>query len=186
LTGYDATRQSDPGFRVAERRRSGAAGERQAAKLAFERRLAEAIRSEVYPAAGALGFGPVSAGSGHREIGPDASTLVRRRDGWVEELVFRPGHYGGFAGVEILFFAQREGELRGGSPGQAMGPPPKRSLIQLFTGRNAEPENEALARAVREAWELLPHLDKHLREGTPHPNIRPADYYDRKVEEDED
>lgn len=178
LTGYDPERQSDQGFRIAERRLSGKAGERQAERLAFERRLVEAVRAEVYPAAQARGFGPPAEGSGHRELGPDRNTLVRQRDGWSEELLFQPGMYSGVAKVAITFFTQRTGESRGGRPGQAIVAPPRPSLLQLFTGPKKEPAEEALARAIEEARMLVGAIDEHLREGTPNPHIRPANYHD--------
>ena len=63
------------------------------------------MRSEIYAAAEALGFGPVTEGSAHRRIGPEEYTRVRRREGWVEEPIFRPSTAGGEVDVRIEFSA---------------------------------------------------------------------------------
>lgn len=184
LTGYDPTRQFDDlGFIVAVPGRTSGGGDQLAARSGLINRLASAVQDELVPAAAALGFRPAA------EVPESGSVLsnralARRRAGGIDTLDFDHGLYDGVAKISMRFIAGRKG--RRGNPGQAMVPTPGRTFMQMFTGRKPEPDDAALERAVREARDLLPHLDKHLRDGTSHPDIRPASYYDHQVEEDED
>jgi len=147
LTGYDPMRQQmGPDFRVVEPIESGAAGERQAARIALLHRMAEAIRTDLVPLAQSMGFQRASdvAPIPQRPLG--VRTLVRFRDGLRETLDFEYGLYDGVAKIPIRFFVEEESKTRSGSAGQAIVPPPKRRFMETFTGRKPEADDVALAR----------------------------------------
>jgi hypothetical protein len=182
LCGYNALRDRDPpvAFHVLEPLRTGAAGERQKRDIALRKQMAHAVDEDLIPAAEALGFQRVDTLPEDAFNGPAMvpNTLVRFRDEWTESLAFIWMIRGGAARIGLNFFAQRRGQSRGGGLGEALTPAPKRSFIELFTGRKEEPADAAMNRVVPEARELLLQVDQHLKTGVLNPQIRPAAYYD--------
>ncbi len=164
-------------FMVVEARQTGAAGERQDAAIAMRRRLDAAIEGDLIPAAQVLGFQRAS------DLPPDypapnsPTMLVRFRDGLSEILDFRPGIGRDGPSLAMSFFVRKGMEFRRGAPGLAQPPSPKRSFFDIF-GKSRESPEEAFARVVAGARDLLPHVDSHLKDGTQHPDIKPARYYD--------
>lgn len=164
-------------FMVVEARQKGAAGERQDAAIAMRRRLAAAIDGELIPAAQALGFQRAS------DLPPDypapnsPTMLIRFRDGLSEILDFHPRVGSDGPSLAMSFFVRKGVEFRQGIPGLAQAPSPKRSFFDVFSKSKESPE-EAFARTVAGARDLLQHVDSHLKDGTAHPHIKPARYYD--------
>lgn len=180
LCGYNPLRDREAPviFHVLEPRRSGAAGERQQRDITLRKRMARAVDEDLIPAAEALGFQRADSLPDGTFNGPAMvpNTLVRFRDDWVESLAFIWMIHKGAARIGMTFFAQRRGQARGGCLGQAVTPAPKRSILELFTGRKEEPGDAAMARVVPEARELLRLVDEHLKTGALHPQIEPARY----------
>ncbi len=182
LCGYNALRDRDPpvAFHVLEPRQTGAAGERQQRDITLRKRMARSVDEDLIPAAEALGFQRADSLPDGAFDGPALvpNTLVRFRDDWIESLAFIWTIRGGAARIGMNFFAQRRGQSRGGSLGEALTPAPKRSFFEIFTGRKDEPADVAMSRVVPEARELLLHVDAHLKDGALHPLIEPARYHD--------
>jgi hypothetical protein len=166
-------------LKVVEPLRSGKAGERQAQQRAVRDALAAGVAAELFPLAERLGF--------ERSVHHPAlqafyrfgasHALVRPRGEWSESIEIRSDLSDGAPRVAVDFFVRRGGAPRYGRSGTAFVPASPPSLMERFQGRRpAQPED--VANAIDIGRELLNAVDRHLREGTPHPNVRPAIYRD--------
>lgn len=168
----------DTVFRVVEHAQSPAARARVEAGrgpwLALERRIAE----ELVPLARTLGFGPVADHPEHHPFYPmgGADRHVRLREGLSETLSIR-GHLArGAPTVQIGFFVRQGATPRYGYEGSATatpGRPP--SWLDRLRGRAPDWEAQ-LEATMAEARERLRAVDRHLRDGEPHPGVTPARY----------
>jgi len=166
-------------FHAVEGRLSGAAGERQAAARALRERLKEAVLTQLVPAAEALGFEPVARRPDFLKFhGPNPAVLVRLRGEWSDTLEFRWAADRDGPRVEMVFFVRRGAESRYGEVGLAWEPPPRRSILDRLTGKNKEHPEAAFERAVGGTRALIDAVDRYLKDGTPHPRIRPPRYFD--------
>jgi len=162
-------------FRLVEPALKGRAGERQRAALAFQDRLSRATELEVIPVAEALGFQRASALPPEYPRPNSPTMLVRFRDGRSEIIDFHPDWRGGEPQIAISLFVRNGTEFRNGRVGRALTPAPGRSFMDVLRGRREDPE-QALARSVRDARELIDVVDRYLKDGTSDPRLTPPLY----------
>jgi hypothetical protein len=167
-------------FRVVEPIRQGKAGERQAAQRRLRERLNTRVREDLFSAAERLGFEPLLRHPAfHRYYpGRESRTFVRFRGDEADCLEFNWGLPDGAPGVAVNFFVRKGAEPRYGTAGQGYVPPRPPSLVERLTGSGQDPE-AAVDKAVADGLEMLDAVDRHLREGAPHPQLTPADYLDQ-------
>jgi hypothetical protein len=167
-------------FRVVERARQGKAGERQAAQRSLRERSNGGVRGQLFPAAERLGFEPLLRHPAFHQYyaGRTPNTFVRFRGDRAECIEFSWGLPEGAPGVAVNFFVRTGAEPRYGRAGQARVPPRPLNLMERFTGRKQDPD-AAVDQAVADGLERLDAVDRHLREGAPHPRLSPADYLDQ-------
>jgi hypothetical protein len=168
-------------FLVVEPSRSGKAGEQQATERRVLDSLGAGVASEILPLALEMGFEPAVAQPDFHKFYPfgAAHVVVRRRGEWSDALELRWGRRNGWPRVAIDIFVRQGSDPRYGRAGHAIVPTPRPSLMERFTGRKSDPAAEVAA-AIVDGGDLLSSVDRHLRDGTPHPHLRPAEYRDQE------
>jgi hypothetical protein len=166
-------------LRVIEPLRSGKAGERQAHERALREALAADVTHKLFPLAESLGFEPAArhpALQAFYRFGA-SQLLVRRRGEWSDCVEIVSDLSDGAPRVGIEFFVRRGDAPRYGRSGVTSVPPPRLTIMEHFQGpKPAQPAD--IAKAIDQGRDLLMAVDRYLREGAPHPNIRPPIYRD--------
>jgi hypothetical protein len=184
LCGYRPDQDTAPAdvvFRFVEPIRTGKAGKRQAAARALRDRLAARVRDELFPAAQRLGFEALIGHPAFHQFYPRrvTNTFVRFRGDQSDCLEFQWGLPGGVPQIGLNFFVRKGAEPCYGRAGHASAPIKPLTLLERFTGRKQDPE-AAIGKAIADALQMLDAVDRHLRDGTTDPNLRPADYHDQR------
>lgn len=183
LCGYSPEDLSPPDtvFRAVETIRRGNAGERQGAMRAFRERFTARIGEELFPAAERLGFEPIARHPAFHQFYPRrvTKTFVRFREDQSDGLEFTWAFPDGAPCVGLNFFVRKGAEPRYGRAGHASVPLRPLTLMERFTGRKQDPD-VMIEQAIADGREMLGAVDRHLREGAAHPNLKPADYLDER------
>lgn len=166
-------------FKILERVRTGAAGQRQAAVKVFLEALAKRIQDELFPIVEGLGFAPIGQRPAFHRFYPFGApnTFVRERGEWSDCMTFHWSLQDNIPRLGVDFFVRRGVEPRFGRSGWGHVPPKPLSLLERFTGRKLEPE-VAIGQVIEQGRQLLAAVDLHLIEGVASPYVRPAIYRD--------
>jgi len=165
----------DTVFRTVEPRRSGAGGKRQDADLSLYAALEQRVQTNLLPLVRAHGFEPVASHPDHHHLYPmGAPYTFVRLGGSLSETIWVRWTLHRDAPAIYFHFAVRRGatprpDVPAGWAGTSSDRPP---LLARLLGRKAAPS--PIDSVIEEGRLLVGAIDRHLREGEPHPQIRPT------------